>query len=93
MGSRVAYLLSGSMLEYIALDEHFALVETAVPRSLIVVLLGESGIRARFAVTVVCIKKFGQSFTYATADTVLDDDDLIVVAGHTSDVHRFAAGL
>ena len=91
MGSRVAHLLSGSMLEYIALDEHFALVETAVPRSLLGARLGESGIRARFAVTVVCIKKLGQSFTYATADTLLEDDDLIVVAGHTLDVHRFAA--
>jgi trk system potassium uptake protein TrkA len=91
MGGRVAHLLGGSMLEYIALDEQFALVETAVPRSLLGARLGESGIRARYAVTVVCIKKRGQPFTYATADTVLDDDDLIVVAGHTSDVHRFAA--
>jgi trk system potassium uptake protein TrkA len=90
MGGRVAHLLSGAMLEYIALDEDFAIVETGVPATVAGRPLGDIGLRARYAVTVVCIKKPGHPFTYATADTVLDADDLIVVAGHTNDVHRFA---
>jgi trk system potassium uptake protein TrkA len=90
MGGRVAHLLSGSMLEYIALDDDFAIVETAVPAAVAGRPLSEIGLRARYAVTVVCIKKPGHPFTYATADTVLEADDLIVVAGHMKDVHRFA---
>lgn len=90
MGDRVAHLLSGSMLEYIAIDEDFAIVETVVPPPVAGRPLGEIGLRARYAVTVVCIKKPGHAFTYATADTVLEAEDLIVVAGHTADVERFA---
>lgn len=90
MGGRVAHLLSGSMLEYIALDEDFAIVETGVPPTVAGRPLGDIGLRAKYAVTVVCIKKPGQPFTYATADTILGAEDLIVVAGHTNDVHRFA---
>ena len=91
MGSRVAHLLVGSLLEYLALDEDFALVETTVPASLDGLRLADAGLRAKYDVTVVCIKKQGGSFTYATVDTVLGTGDLIVVAGQRSQVHRFAA--
>jgi trk system potassium uptake protein TrkA len=90
MGTRVAHLLTGSMLEYLPLGEDFAIVETTVPSSLHGARLGEAGVRAAYAVTVVCIKKAGQTFTYATADTLLEAGDLIVVAGRRADVRRFA---
>jgi trk system potassium uptake protein TrkA len=91
MGSRVAHLLTGSLLEYLALDEDFAIVETTVPTALDGRRLGDTQLRATYDVTVVCIKKHDAPFTYATADTVLAAGDLIVVAGHRSHVHRFAA--
>ena len=90
MGKRVAHLLTGTMLEYIALDEDFAIVETAVPPELDGVRLGDAQLRAKYEVTVVCVKQQGQAFTYATADTVLGAGDLIVVAGHQRNVERFA---
>lgn len=90
MGSRVAHLLTGSLLEYLALDDDFAIVETTVPTKLDGLRLGETQLRAKYQVTVVCIKKQGSPFTYATADTTLAAGDLIVVAGHRSQVHRFA---
>jgi trk system potassium uptake protein TrkA len=52
--------------------------------------LGESGLRAEYKVTVVCVKKAGSQFTYADRETVLSASDLIVVAGHREDVGRFA---
>ena len=91
MGSRVAHLLAGSLLEYLALDEYFALVEMTVPQSLDGLRLAESGLRAKYEVTVVCIKKHGKHFTYATPDTLLSAGDLIVVAGDRAHVQRFAA--
>jgi trk system potassium uptake protein TrkA len=48
-------------------------------------------LRATYHVTVVCIKKRGQGFTYATPETLLGAGDLIVVAGDRSHVQRFAA--
>ena len=90
MGNRVAHLVTGALLEYVALDDDFVLIETVVPSMYAEATLGESGIRARFRVTVVCIKPEGGAFTYAERDTVLGARDLIVVAGHRADVERFA---
>jgi trk system potassium uptake protein len=41
-------------------------------------------------VTVVGIERAGQDFTYATAETVLEPDDLIIVSGRTGQVERFS---
>ncbi len=90
MGQRVAHLVTGNVIEYIALDENFVMVEMTAPPELSGVPLGESGLRAEYKVTVVCVKQAGQQFTYADRETVLNPNDLIVVAGHREDVNRFA---
>jgi trk system potassium uptake protein len=89
MGERVAHLLSGRSLEYIALDDEFVLAETRVPRMAAGKSLGEAQLRAAYDVTVVCVKHPGGSFTYATPDTTIGEGDLIVVAGRRVDVDRF----
>lgn len=90
MGSRVAHLVTGQMLEYIALDENFVIAEMIAPAELIGVALGESNLRAKNKVTVVCVKPAGGQFTYAERSTVLAASDLIVIAGHRGDVERFS---
>ena len=90
MGKRVAHLVTGDMIEYVALDEDFVMVEMTAPPELSSVPLGESGLRDKYKVTVVCVKKPGQQFTYADRETVLTARDLIVVAGHRDHVERFA---
>lgn len=90
MGVRVAHLITGRMLEYVALDENFVLVETPVPTPLVGIPLASTNLRAEHNITVVCVKPEGGLFTYATSDTVLGERDLIVVAGHRRDVERFA---
>lgn len=89
MGSRVAHLLTGHMLEYLALDEDFVIAELIAPEELVGIALGQSGVRARYKVTVVCVKPAGGQFTYADHSTVLDKSDVIVIAGHRADVERF----
>jgi trk system potassium uptake protein TrkA len=91
MGGRVAHLVTGSMIEYIALDEDFVLIETRAPMVIVGRPLVETGLRANFKVTVVCVKPEGGAFTYANFDTVLGPNDLIVVAGHRDDIARFVA--
>ncbi len=90
MGARVAHLLTGSLLEYITLDDDFVIVETVVPGELQGKSLEQASLRARFRVTVVAVKPEQGPFTYAERDTVLAAGDLIVVAGHRSDIERFA---
>jgi trk system potassium uptake protein TrkA len=91
MGSRVAHLVTGEMLEFLALDDDFVIAELVAPPELIGVALGESNLRAQYKVTVVCVKPRDDQFTYADRDTVLSPSDLIVIAGHRADVERFTA--
>lgn len=89
MGTRVAHLVTGQMLEFLALDENFVIAELITPDELIGVALGESDLRAKYKVTVVCVKPDRGQFSYAGRDTVLGKSDLIVIAGHRADVERF----
>ncbi len=90
MGERVAHLVAGRALNYIEFEDGFALVETKPPREYVGKTLGEAGIRKEHGVTVVCVKRRGEDFSYATSDTVLGVDDLLIVAGKTDLAERFA---
>jgi trk system potassium uptake protein TrkA len=90
MGRRVAHLVRGRMLDYIEFEDDFALVKTRPPTGVVGRRLGDSGVRSRYGVTVVAVKRSGEDFTYATADTVLRSDDVVVISGRTRDVERFS---
>jgi trk system potassium uptake protein TrkA len=89
MGSRVAHLVSGRVLDYLSLDESFVLAEVVAPPSFVGRTLGDIGLRATHRVTVVCVKHPGSSFTYAESSTIVREGDLLVLAGAPSDVERF----
>lgn len=91
MGERVAHRVTGKMLEYVQIDDSFALVETRVPRSLEGRALLDSGIRAAHNVNVIAVKPPSGAFTHATPDTVLERGSLMLVAGDTDHVERFAS--
>jgi trk system potassium uptake protein TrkA len=90
MGERVAHLVTGKMVDYFELSDGYALAETRPPAEVLGKPLGETGIRTRFGVTVVCMKRPGEGFDYARPDTVVHADDLIVVLGPADKVVRFA---
>ncbi|MFC7329822.1 potassium channel family protein [Marinactinospora rubrisoli] len=90
MGERVAHLVSGRMLDFVEIEENFALGKTRAPREIIGRRLGETRIRSHHGITVVCIKRHGEQFTYATADTVPQKGDIVIVAGKTDNVEKFA---
>ncbi len=66
-------------------------METKPPREYVGKTLGQAGIRKTHGVTVVCIKRAGEDFSYATAETILTADDLLIIAGKTEKAERFAA--
>ena len=90
MGKRVAHLVRGRMIDYIEFDDGFAMVKTAAPEFALGKPLGGSGIRDSHGVTVVAVKHQGGGFTYATAETVLQPGDTIIVSGAVRDAERFA---
>ncbi|WP_030452758.1 potassium channel family protein [Herbidospora cretacea] len=90
MGERVARLVSGRMLDYMQVDDDFALCKTRPPREYVGRPLGESNLRRKYGVTVVAVKSPNEDFTYATAETELSYGDVILISGRTDDVERFA---
>ncbi|MEU2006689.1 TrkA family potassium uptake protein [Rhodococcus sp. NPDC019627] len=90
MGRRVGHLVRGRMMDYIEFDDGFAMVKTTPPAAIIGTPLGETTVRSTYGVTVVAIKRPGEGFTYATADTVIEPGDTIIVSGQVRDTERFS---
>ncbi|NEA91775.1 TrkA family potassium uptake protein [Actinospica acidiphila] len=90
MGQRVAHLVRGRMLDYIEFEDDFAMVKTKPPADIVGLPLSDSAVRTRYGITVVAIKRPGEGFTYATADTVVEADDTVIVAGRTRATERFS---
>lgn len=89
-GQRVAHLVSGQMLDYVQVDDDFAIAEIRPPKELVGVPLGHTGIRSKYGTTVVAVKPSGGQFSNAAADTELIHDDVILVTGRLKDLERFA---
>lgn len=90
MGERVARMVSGRMLDFMQVDEHFALIKIRPPRECVGISLGRSNVRRRYGVTIVAVKSPGEEFTYATTETELTYDDIVLVSGPTERIERFA---
>lgn len=91
MGERVAHMVGGKMIDYIEFDDEFAIAETRAPASCSGMTLDASAIRTKHGVTIVGIKRPREDFTYAKPDTVIEKDDLLIVAGRIDLVEKFAA--
>lgn len=91
MGVRMAHTLTGQTIDYLELDENFALVETTAPKEVVGKPLAKAEIRKRFDCTVVAVKQADGMFTYATPETVLQTGDILVVAGEPRKAEQFAS--
>ena len=90
MGKRVAHLVRGVMQDYIEIGENFALVKMSPPQELVGVPLSQTGVRAAHSVTVTAFHRPDSGWTYATAETVLEEGDTILVAGEPKRVEAFS---
>ncbi len=90
MGKRVAHLVRGSMQDFLEIGDNFSLVKMAPPQVVIGKTLAESGIRTKQKVTVVAVKKPGGKWGYTTAETVIEADDTLLVAGATDKAESFS---
>jgi trk system potassium uptake protein len=91
MGERVAHLITSRMLDFIELDDGFAIAKTRPPREAAGRTLAEANLRAKYGVTVVGVKEHGSDFVFALPETVVPESGVLIVAGNTAQVERFAA--
>jgi trk system potassium uptake protein TrkA len=91
MGERVAHILSGQMIDFIQFDDEFAIAKLRVPDAIVGQTLEEAGVRTKYGITVVGIKRPQQDFVYAVPETQALEGDLLIVSGTTNQLQRFAA--
>lgn len=91
MGERVAHLISGRMIDYIEFDDGFAIAKIHAPAANYDLTLAESGVREKFGITVVGIKRAHEDFQHATPSSTVRAGDLLIVSGPTKKVEAFAA--
>ena len=90
-GEKVAHLVSGKLLDYIEFDDGFAIVKMRPPLETQGFTLAQSSVRKKYGVTVVGLKSPGEDFTYAVPDTMVTRHDMLIVAGNSQLLERFAA--
>ncbi len=90
-GRRTARLLTEKLLDFLEFEDHYAIAKMRAPAEAFGKALGESHLRTKYGITVVGVKRQGEDFTHAQADTVIQQGDLLVVSGQTEAIERFAA--
>jgi trk system potassium uptake protein TrkA len=89
-GQRVAHLIGGQLMDYIEFDDGFAIVKMRAPSEAQGRTLAESALRGKYGVTIVGVKRAGEGFVYAHPDTAIQADDVLIVAGASDLVEKFA---
>ena len=82
---------SGGGIRYIEVEDGFTIVKMRPPKEMQGFTLGQSKVNRKYGVTVIGVKPPGLPFVYATDETRIASDDIIVVTGQTSLLERFAA--
>jgi trk system potassium uptake protein TrkA len=90
-GERVAHLVTGHLLDFMRFEDDYALVKIRAPQETFDKTLADAALRSRYGITVVSIKRPGEEFTYATADTTIYAGDILIIAGKTRHVEEFAS--
>ncbi|MCA0437389.1 MAG: TrkA family potassium uptake protein [Austwickia sp.] len=89
MGEKVAHMIVTAVHDYIEFGG-YALARIQAPTMTWGVPLGDSGVRAKYRVTVVGVKEHGQGFTYAEHSTIVHPGDELLVTGSVPDVEVFS---
>ena len=89
-GARVAHSVGGKMIDYIEVEDGFTIVKMRPPREAHDFRLGQLDLMAKYGVHVIGVKSPGEDFEYATPETVVHPDDLLIVAGDGELLERFA---
>lgn len=88
-GERVAHMVSGKMLDYIEIEDHFAVVKMFAPAQLQNQSLEELNLPQKYGITVIGIKPPDMPFEYATPQLKFGAGDVIIISGAADAVETF----
>ncbi len=88
-GRRVAHLVTGAALSYVAVEENFVIIEAAAPKKLLDKPLSETQPRKNFGVTVIAIRRPGGPFFHAQPEAVPLAGNIVLAAGQLEDIDAF----
>jgi trk system potassium uptake protein TrkA len=89
MGRRVAHLVRGAALDYIEVDDDYAIVKMP-PNSIVQgKRLGDTELRQEYGVTVMAVQRGTKEWCNADADTVIEAGDTILIAGPIKKAEAF----
>ena len=91
VGEKTARLLAQNLLDYLPVGDDHALAAAPAPERLWGLTLGEARTRTTDDVTVVAVRRSDGRVENATADTVIEESDTIVLLGRTRAIARLAA--
>ena len=90
-GQRAAHLVSGRMLDYIEMEKNgFSIIKMRPPHELHGFTIGQSKVRSRYGVTIIGLMSPGGHFEYATPQTMVGAEDILVVGGDANLLEHFA---
>ena len=90
-GQRAAHLVSGRMLDYIEMEKNgFSIIKMRPPYELHGFTIGQSKVRSRYGVTIIGLMSPGEHFEYATPQTMVGAEDILVVGGDANLLEHFA---
>jgi trk system potassium uptake protein len=89
MGAQIARTISSpAVIDYVALGEDEALIEAEVPKQWVGRSLADLALSRQSGLTVLAVKPKGKAGTIPSGDTVLNEDDVIVVGGSREALDR-----
>ena len=89
MGRRVAHLVRGAALDYIEVDDDYAIVKMPPNRIVEGIRLGDTDLRQEYGVTVMAVQRGTKEWCNADADTVIEAGDTILIAGPIKKAEAF----
>ncbi|WP_235940672.1 potassium channel family protein [Paramicrobacterium fandaimingii] len=90
MGRRVAHLVRGVMQDFLEIGDHFALVKSPPNSAVVGVPLSEANVRSTYGITIAAFKRPGKDWSYTSSDTVIEKDDIILIAGNVRKAEAFS---
>ena len=90
MGKRIAHSVGGDQLDYIEIDEGFAMAKTIAAPSFVGKSLTELAIRREYGVIVVATASGDVNYVPATPATVIGDGEYLIVAGPKDKLETFS---
>lgn len=79
---------SDHIFDYIELTEDYAIFEVSVPKSWTGKSIGQLDIRKRQNINIMAIKRNGELNLSITSDTVLAEDETLLVLGRNKDIQK-----